>query len=173
MKDAMEITQLEDKYKKLLIAKLRGDKRLVLTSPNSTYPEPAFVYIKSLKTEKIIAVRFDGGDKSMRFWDYVDDDDYSSEDGVWDKMTENGLEGFIKKFYEVADKAVDIEYFALDGECEDYFAGVADYDLNEQNAQKAVKKYGRDTEFAFAKFSNFYGDVQFVFDRNFKRVVKR
>ena len=42
---------------------------------------PVFVYVKAVKTEKSIAVRIDGGDRTMRFWDYVDDD-YSDEDGV-------------------------------------------------------------------------------------------
>ena len=98
MKDTATITGFEEKYKKLLLIKLGADKRLAVNSPSSKYPEPAFVYVKSVKTEKVIAIRLDGEDKTMRFWDYIDDDDYSSEDGVWDKMTDKGLENFINKF---------------------------------------------------------------------------
>ena len=173
MKDTATITGLEEKYKKLLLIKLGADKRLAVNSPSSKYPEPAFVYVKSVKTEKVIAIRLDGEDKTMRFWDYIDDDDYSSEDGVWDKMTDKGLENFINKFYAVADKAVDIEFFGLDGECDDYYAGVADYEQTVENAKKAVKKYGEDADFVFAKYSNFYGDVQYGFDANFRQIVKR
>ena len=172
MKDAKEILENEDKYKKLFMNKLSKDKRLTLSCPDFRYPEPVFVYVKSVKTEKIIAVRFDGGDNTMRFWDYIDDDDYSSEDGVWDKMTEKGLDSFIKKLYGVMEKAIDIEFFDIDGECEDYFSGVADYPLTAENAVKQIKKCAGGVEFVFAKFSNFFGDIQFVTNAKFQ-LIKR
>ncbi|MDE6597392.1 MAG: hypothetical protein K2K60_01975 [Clostridia bacterium] len=164
-----DIIDLEEKYKKLLTDKLKGDKRLSVTCPEFKYPEPVYVYIKSVKTEKTIAVRLDGGDKTLRFWDYVDDD-YSEVDGVWDEMTEAGLEKFVKKLYKVMDNAVDIEYFSADGECEDYFSAAVAFPLTAENAQKAVKKFGAGVKFIYAKFSNFYGDIQFVFDRTLKQI---
>ena len=151
--------------------KLSGDDRLSLSCPDFRYPEPLFVYVKSVKTEKTIAVRLDGGDKTVRFWDYVDDD-YSEEDGVWEKLTEKGLENFIKKLYIVMDKAIDIEYYGLDGECEDYFSGVAKWELTAENAMKAIRKYGKEINFVFAKFSNFFGDVEYVFDKHYRQVKK-
>ena len=166
-----DIIDLEEKYKKLLTDKLKGDRRLSVSCPEFRYPEPVYVYIKSVKTEKSIAVRLDGGDRTLRFWDYVDDD-YSEVDGVWDEMTEAGLEKFIKKLYIVMEKAVDIEYFAADGECEDYFSGTVKFELTAENAQKAVKKRSAGINFVFAKFSNFYGDIQFVFDKTY-RLIKR
>lgn len=172
MNNAREILEIEEKYKKLLMNKLGADERLSLSCPDFKYPEPLFVYVKSVKTEKSIAVRLDGGDKTVRFWDYVDDD-YSDEDGVWGTMTEKGLDGFIKKLYAVMDKAVDIEFYGMDGECDDYYSGVAGFDLTVANAQKAVKKYGKGTDFVFAKFSNFFGDVQYVFDKTFRQVIKK
>lgn len=171
MKDASEILELEEKYKKALMNKLSGDERYTLSSPDFKYPEPLFVYIKSAKADKTIAVRLDGGDGTMHCWDYIDDD-YSDENGVWGKMTEGGLESFVKKLTSIMDKAIDIEFFALDGECEDYYSGVANFPFTAENARLAVKKTGKDVDFAFAKFSNFYGDVQFVFDKNFRQVVK-
>ena len=171
MKSVAEILETEEKYKKLLVSKLAGDDRIVLTCPEFKYPEPAFVYIKSVKTEKTIAVRLDGVDGTMRFWDYVDDD-YSEEDGVWDKMTDKGLENFINKLNTVMEKAVDVEFFGLDGECEDYYSGVLDTELTPENACKVVKKYGKNVEFAFAKFSDFLGDKQFVFDRAFRQIKR-
>lgn len=171
MKNVAEILETEEKYKKLLVAKFSGDDRLLLTCPEFKYPEPAFVYIKSVKTDKTIAVRLDGVDNTMRFWDYVDDD-YSEEDGVWDKMTDKGLESFVSKLYSVMERAVDIELYGSDGECDDYYSGVFDKEFTPENACKAVKKFGKDKDFAFAKFCNFYGDVKFVFDRAFK-LVKR
>ncbi len=167
-----DIIDLEEKYKKLLTDKLKKDTRLSVTCPEFRYPEPVFVYIKSVKTEKTIAVRLDGGDKTIRFWDYVDDD-YSEVDGVWDVMSESGLAKFVKKLYAVMDKAVDIEYFAADGECEEYFSGTVDYELTPENAQETVKKHAAGADFVFAKFSNFYGDIQYVFDRTFKRVMRK
>ena len=171
MSDVREILEIEEKYKNLLMDKLKGDERLSVLSPDFKYPEPVFVYVKSAKTEKSIAVRLDGVDKTMRFWDYVDDD-YSEEDGVWDKMSDKGLEGFVKKLYKVMEHAVDIEYFGLDGECDDYYSGIANFEQTEENARKAVRKYGKESDFVFAKFSNFYGDVQYVFDRSFKLIKK-
>lgn len=171
MKDVREILEIEEKYNKLLMDKFKGDGRLSLSSPGFRYPEPVYVYIKCVKTDKTIAVRLDGGDETMRFWDYVDDD-YSEEDGVWGKMTEKGLEGFVKKLYAVMDSAFDIEYYGLDGECDDYYSGVSGMEQSAANAQKAVKKFGKDVDFAFAKYSNFFGDIQYVFDKNFKQIIK-
>ena len=65
MKDTATITGLEEKYKKLLLIKLGADKRLAVNSPSSKYPEPAFVYVKSVKTEKVIAIRLDGEDHAL------------------------------------------------------------------------------------------------------------
>lgn len=172
MKDAKEILEIEEKYKKLFMGKLEGDKRLSLSCPDFRYPEPVFVYVKSVKTEKIIAVRLDGGDKTMRFWDYIDDDDYSSEDGVWDRMSEKGLDSFIKKLYGVMDKAIDIEFYDIDGECEEYFSGIADYPLTAENAVKQIKRLAKEVDFVFAKFSNYFGDVQYVVNSQYK-IVKR
>ena len=171
MNNLKEILEIEEKYKKLLIDKLKGDKRLSLSSPDFKYPEPAFVYIKSVKTDKSIAVRLDGEDNTMRFWDYVDDD-YSEEDGVWAKMTEKGLDEFAKKLYIVMNKAVDIEYFGIDGECEDYYSGIANFEQTPENAQKVVKKHGKDVDFVFAKYCNFFGDTEYVFDKSFKLIKK-
>lgn len=172
MNDVKEILELEEKYKKLLMDRFKGDERLSLSCPGFKYPEPVYVYIKSVDTGKTIAVRLDGGDKTMRFWDYVDDD-YSDEDGVWDKMSDKGLETFVKKLYAVMDRAFDIDFYTAGGECEDYYSGLANFELNASNAQKAVKKYGIDVSFAIAKFSNFFGDVLYCFDKNFNRVIKK
>lgn len=147
--------------------KLRGDGRISLSCPDFEYPAPLFVYIKSVKTEKSIAVRLDGGDGTMRFWDYVDDD-YSEEDGVWDEMTEEGLKRFIDKLKGVMEHAVDVEFYGADGECDDYFSGVAKADLTAENAAKTVKKLGKNKDFAIARVSNFYGDTQFAFDRAYR-----
>lgn len=70
------------------------------------------------------------------------------------------------------DKAIDIELYDIDGECVDYFSGVANFEFTAENACKAVKKIGKGGGFALAKFSNFYGDVQYVFDKNFKQIKK-
>lgn len=172
MNEVKDILEIEEKYKKLLLDKLKNDARLILSSPGFRYPEPVYVYIKSVKTEKTIAVRLDGGDKTMRFWDYVDDD-YSEEDGVWDKMTEKGLEKFVQKLYIVMDKAVDIEYYGIDGECDDYYSGVVNYERTVENAQKSVKKHGKNVNFVFAKYSNFFGDIQYVFDKSFNQIIKK
>lgn len=171
MRDASEIIRTEEKYKKLFMEKLGNDERLSLSCPDFRYPEPVFVYVKSVKTQKIIAVRLDGGDKTMRFWDYIDDDDYSSEDGVWDKMSEKGLDSFVKKLYGVIDSAVDIEFYDIDGECTDYYSFVANYPLTEENAVKQIKKFAKG-EFVFAKFSDFTGGVQYVINSQFKTVKK-
>ena len=171
MKDTVEISELEESYKKLLMDRLKGDERISVTCPDFKYPEPVFVYIKSVKTDKSIAVRLDGGDKTMRFWDYVDDD-YSEEDGVWSPMTEKGLDEFVKKLYEVMGKAIDIEFYGLDNECEDYCSGVAAFELNEVNALKAVKKSGKNIKFAYAKFSDFFGGIQYIFDYNFRQIKR-
>lgn len=165
-----EIRELEEKYKNLLIQKLSADKRLCVTCPDFKYPAPLFVYVKSVKTDKTIAVRLDGVDKTMRFWDYVDDD-YSSADGVWAEMTDVGLEKFVKKLYTVMNKAFDIEFFSADGECEDYLSGVAAFEFDAENACKAVKKAGKQVKFVFAKFSDFFGEVQFAFDAGFRQIT--
>ena len=172
MKDIKEIIAVEEQYKNLLIKRFKGDKRLSITSPEAKYPEPVFVYIKCIKTEKSIAVRLDGVDETMRFWDYVDDD-YSEEDGVWSKMTAKGLEDFAKKLNIVMDKAIDIEYYAIDGECEEFYSGIATYEITPQNAQKVVKKHGKDINFALARYSSFFGDIQYVFDKNLKQIIKK
>jgi len=165
-----EIREIEDKYKNLLIGRLSADTRLSVTCPDFKYPAPLFVYVKSVRTEKTIAVRLDGVDKTMRFWDYVDDD-YSEEDGVWAEMTEEGLEKFIKKLYTVMNKAFDIEFFSADGECDDYLSGIAGFEFTAENACKAVKKAGRQVEFVIAKFSDFFGEVQYAFDKGFRQVT--
>ena len=172
MSDTKEIIAIEEQYKNLLIKNLKDDKRLAVTSPEAKYPEPVFVYIKCKKTEKSIAVRLDGVDATMRFWDYVDDD-YSQEDGVWSKMTAKGLEDFLKKLYTVMGKAIDIEFFNSDGECDEYCSGVVTYERTPQNAVKTVKKYGKDIDFVFAKYSSFFGDIEYVFNKNFKQIIKK
>lgn len=171
MNNASEILETEEKYKKILISKLGTDERLSLSCPDFKYPEPVFLYVKSKKTDKTIAVRLDGGDKTVRFWDYVDDD-YSDEDGVWGNMTDKGIDSFVKKLYTVMEKAIDIEYFGLDGECDDYYSGVAGFELTAENALKAVKKYGKEIDFVFAKVSDFFGEKQYVFDRTFRQIKR-
>lgn len=161
---------MEEQYKTLLMEKLSPDKRLAVSCPDFKYPAPLFVYVKSVATEKTIAVRLDGVDKTMRFWDYVDDD-YSEEDGVWCEMTEEGLDKFVKKLYKVMNKAFDIEFFDENGECEDYLSGIAGFDFTAESATKAVKKAGKEVEFVIAKFSNFFGDIQFAFDKGFRQVI--
>lgn len=165
MHNISEILEAEEKYKKLLIAGLSEDERLSLSCPDFKYPEPVFVYVKSVKTDKTIAVRLDGGDRTMRFWDYVDDD-YSEEDGVWDRMGEKGLENFIKKLYTVMDHAFDIEFFDGNGDCIDFYSGVFNLEPSVENAKKAVKKYGKDIDYVFAGFISFFGEAHYVFDRN-------
>ena len=118
-----------------------------------------------------LAVRLDGVDKTMRFWDYVDDD-YSDEDGVWAKMNEKGLDVFASKLYTVMEKAFDIEFYNIDGDCDDYYSGVAGFEVNEENARRAVKKCGKDVDFALAVFSDFYGEVEFVFDKKLNRIKR-
>lgn len=171
MKTVQEILEAEEKYKKLLVEKLSGNDKIALSCPEFKYPEPAFVYIKSIKTEKTIAIRLDGVDNTMRFWDYIDDD-YSDENGVWDRMTEKGLATFCEKLNRVMEKAVDIEFFDADGECEDYFSGVVDMEFTPENAQKAVKKAGKNVDFVIAVFSDFFGDNRYVFDRALRRIVR-
>ena len=169
MENVKVILETEKKYRTVIMNRLKEDDRLAVSSHDTRYPEPLYIYIKSKKTEKTIALRIDGVDKTVRFWDYADDD-YSDEDGVWGSLTKDGVEQFFKKLYKVMDHAVDVEYFGEDGECEDYYSGVANFAFNAENALKAVKKYGKDIEFALAKFSNFYGDAQFVFDENFNQI---
>ena len=164
MKSVENIRETEKQYKKLLSDRLKGDKRLSISCPDFKYPEPLYFYIKSVKTEKTIAVRIDGGDETLRFWDYVDDS-YEDEDGVWAKMTDDGFESFIAKLYSVMDNAVDIEFYDSNGITDDYFAGVAEGVLDESTAKELLKKHGAKLKFIFAKISNFYGDKQFVFDR--------
>lgn len=172
MSDIKEIIAIEEKFKALLIKNLKDDKRLFVTSPEAKYPEPVYVYVKCKKTDKSIAVRLDGVDATMRFWDYVDDD-YSNEDGVWSRMNQKGLEEFLKKLYIVMNKAIDIEYYDLDGECEDYYSGVATYEMTPQNAQKVVKKHSKGVEFTLAKYVNFFGDIEYVFDKRFNHIIKK
>ena len=172
MTNVKEILETEEKYKKLISDKLKGDKRLSVFCPDFRYPDPVFVYVKSVKNEKIIAIRLDGEDKTMRFWDYADDD-YSGEDGIWDKMSEGGLESFVKKLYGVMNNAFDIEFYGLDGECGEYYSGVANREQTALFAQEAVKKYGKKVDFAFAKYGSFFGDAEYVFDKNFKRIIRK
>lgn len=171
MKSVEEIRGIEEKYKKLLFERLKGDARLSLSCPSFQYPEPLFFYIKSDKTEKTIAVRIDGEDGTLRFWDYVDDD-YENVDGVWGKMTESGFENFIKKLYLVMDSAVDIEFYDSHGITDDYFAGVIKGGLDEAKARALLKKHGAGINFTVARISNFYGDIQFIYD-NKLRSIKR
>lgn len=166
-----DIAGREAKFKTLLMRKLSPDKRLNVTCPDFKYPAPLFVYVKSVKTEKTIAVRLDGVDKTVRFWDYVDDD-YSEEDGVWDEMSDEGLDRFVKKLYDVMEKAVDVEFYAADGECEDYWSGVESGEITAAAAQKTVKKHGKGIDFLLAKYSNFFGDKQYVFNRAFAEVKR-
>ena len=169
MKSIEKIRENEKKYKQLLTERLKADKRLSISCPDFKYPEPLYFYIKSVNTEKTIAVRIDGGDDTLRFWDYVDDR-YEDEDGVWAKMTGDGFESFIKKLYAVMDNAVDIEFFDANGITDDYFAGVVKGGLDAEKAKALLKKHGAGVNFIFAKISNFYGDKQFVFDRQLKPI---
>ena len=167
MKSKESIREAENKYKLQLFDRLKGDNRLSLSCPAFKYPEPLYFYIKSVKTEKTIAIRIDGEDDTLRFWDYVDDS-YENEDGVWGKMGDGGFEKFIEKLYAVMDHAVDIEFYDAKGITDDYFAGVIKLGLDENVAVSLLKKYGRGVSFVFAKISNFYGDKQFVIDRQLK-----
>ena len=171
MKSKENIREAEQKYRQQLFDRLKGDDRITLSCPDFKYPEPLYFYINSVKTEKTIAVRIDGGDDTLRFWDYVDDS-YENEDGVWADMTDGGFESFIDKLYAVMDNAVDIEFFDADGITDDYFAGVADGGLDEVKAKALLKKHGKGVSFVFAKISNFYGDKQFVFDRQLNPVKR-
>ena len=171
MKSKEIIRETENKYKQQLFDRLKGDKRLSLSCPDFKYPEPLYFYIKSVKTEKTIAIRIDGGDDTLRFWDYVDDG-YENVDGVWAKMGDGGFESFIDKLYAVMDSAVDIEFYDAKGITDDYFAGVIEGELDEERAKSLLKKYGKGVAFVFAKISNFYGDRQFVFDRQLKPVKR-
>ena len=155
----------------MLFDKLKGDKRLSLSCPDFKYPEPLYFYIKSVRTEKTIAIRIDGEDDTLRFWDYVDDS-YENEDGVWGKMTEKGFEGFIKKLYTVMDNAVDIEFFDGNGITDDYFAGIVEGGLDDIKAKALLKKHGKGIKFLFAKISDFYGNRQFVYDRQLNTIKR-
>lgn len=150
----------------MLFDKLKGDKRLSLSCPDFKYPEPVYFYVNSVKTEKSIAISIDGEDDILRFWDYVDDT-YKGEDGVSGNMTD-GFDKFIEKLYAVMDHAVDVEFFDAKGITDDYFAGVIKPELDENVAVALLKKYGNGVKFVFAKISNFYGDRQFVIDRQLK-----
>ena len=165
------IREHEKKYKQQLFDRLSDDKRLSLSCPDFKYPEPLYFYIKSVKTEKTIAVRIDGGDDTLRFWDYVDDS-YEDEDGVWAKMGDGGFESFIKKLYSVMDSAVDIEFYDAKGITDDYFAGVTKGGLDETKAKALLKKHGAGIKFVFAKITDFYGDKQFVFDRQLNAIKR-
>ena len=167
MKSKESIREAENKYRQKLFDALKDDKRLSLSCPDFKYPEPLYFYVKSVKTEKSIAIRIDGEDDTLRFWDYVDDS-YENEDGVWGKMTDGGFEKFIDKMYAVMDHAVDIEFYDANGITDEYFAGVIKGWLDENTAVVLLKKYGKGVPFVFAKISNFYGDKQFVIDRQLK-----
>ena len=171
MKSKENIRETEAKYKQQLFDRLKGDKRLSLSCPDFKYPEPLYFYIKSVKTEKSIAVRIDGGDDTLRFWDYVDDS-YEDEDGVWENVADGGVERFIVKLYSVMDNAVDIEFYDTNGITDEYFAGVTEGGLDEEKAKALLKKHGAGVKFVFAKISNFYGDKQFVFDRQLKAIKR-
>ena len=169
MKSVEKIREIERIYRQKLLDKLKGDNRLSLSCPDFKYPEPLYFYIKSVKTEKTIAVRIDGGDETLRFWDYVDDG-YENEDGLWAKMTEEGFKSFIDKLCTVMDNAVDIEFFDNKGITDDYYAGIVKGGLDEAKAKALLKKHGSGVTFIFAKISDFYGDKQFVFDRQLKPI---
>lgn len=171
MKSVEKIRETENKYKKLLNDRLKEDKRLSLNCPDFRYPEPLYFYVKSVRTEKTIAIRIDGGDNTLRFWDYVDDK-YEDEDGVWAEMTDDGFESFIKKLYDVMDSAVDIEFYADKGITDDYYAGVIEGGLDENTAKELLKQHGKGVNFIFAKVISFYGDKQFVFDKRLNAVKR-
>lgn len=168
MKDIMD---REENYKKLLTEKLKKDERIRVSCPDFKYPEPLYIYVNSKKMGKSIAVRLDGEDSTMRFWDYVDDD-YSDEDGVWNSMTEKGLEKFVKKLTLVMERAIDVELFDGSAECIECFSCVPENELNEEIARKALKKFSRGYDFAVAKVSDFFGENIFVFDKSFKAIKK-
>ena len=164
MKSIETIRANEKEYSWQLFERLKGDERLSLSCPDFKYPEPVYFYIKSVKTEKTIAVQIDGGDGTLRFWDYVDDS-YENEDGVWANVEGDGFEKFINKLYNVMDNAVDIEFYGAKGITDDYFAGVLDGKFNETAAKALLKKHSAGVRYQFAKVSNFYGNKVFVFDR--------
>ncbi len=172
MKNVEKIREAEKHYKRLLLERLKGDARLSLSCPDFRYPEPLYFYVKSVATEKTIAVRIDGGDSTMRFWDYVDDG-YEGEDGVWSEMTAAGFEEFIVKLYGVMDRAVDIEFYNADGITDDYYAGVTDGELTESVARGLLKEHGAGLDFIFAKVSDFYGGKQFVFDKRLNPIKRK
>ena len=169
MKDLQKIRENENKYKQMLFERLKGDRRLAVSCPDFKYPEPVYFHIKSIRTEKTIAISIDGEEEILRFWDYVDDG-YEGEDGVWTKMQGNGFDTFINKLYTVMDCAVDIEFFASNGITDDYFAGVVKGGLDESKAKALLKKHGAGVKFLYAKISNFYGDRQYVYDRSLNAV---
>lgn len=171
MRSIDEIRDDERRYAKFLNERLKSDKRLTLSCPEFQYPEPLYFYVKSVKTAKTLAVRIDGEDRTMRFWDYVDDG-YENEDGVWARMNDKGFEEFIVKLYAVMDRAVDIEFYGADGITDDYYAGVTEEPLDGAMAQKLLKDNSDGIEFVFAKVSNFYGDLQYVFDGSFKEIKR-
>ncbi len=171
MLDADMIQQNEQLYKRLLADSLRADKRISVSCLDARYPEPLYLYVKSVETEKTIAVRIDGEDNTMRFWDYVDDT-YENEDGVWDTMTDKGLESFVKKLKKVMDCALDVEFYNKKGITDDYYAGVYDGELTEEVAKKILIKHGKDVKFLYAKVTNFFGDKSFVFDAHGVRIKR-
>ncbi len=165
------IQQNEQLYKRLLADAFRSDKRISVSCLDARYPEPLYLYIKSVATEKTIAVRIDGGDNTMRFWDYVDDT-YENEDGVWDRMSDKGLESFIKKLNKVMECALDVEFFNKKGITDDYYAGVYDGELTEEVARKILFKHGKDVKYLYAKVTNFFGDKSYVFDAKGNRIKR-
>lgn len=165
-----DIIDREEKCKRILTEKICTDKRLEVSCPEFKYPEPLYLYAKSKKTGKSIAVRIDGHDKTVRFWDYADDD-YSDENGVWNNITESGIEKFVKKLFCVMEKAIDVEFYDASAEFLDCFSCVPETDPCEDVAKKAAKKFGKGIDFAIAKVSSFFGDKIFIFDKNYN-VIK-
>lgn len=169
MKSVESIREAEKKYVAQLFERLKGDNRLSLSCPEFKYPEPVYFYIKSVKTEKTIAVQIDGEEDILRFWDYVDDG-YENVDGVGTSMLKGGFDKFINKLYIVMDYAVDIEFFDSKGITDEYFAGVIKGGLDEAKAKALLKKHGAGIKFLFAKISDFYGNIQFVYDNQLKPI---
>lgn len=164
-----DIERVELEYKEKLSEKLRADERLEISAPSACYPEPFYVYVKCKKTGKTIAVRLDGEDRTMRFWDYADDD-YSDEDGIWDEMTDEGIERFTGKLYSVMEHAADIEFYNAAGECDDFVSGIFKGEITPTGAARAVKKAASGRKFAFVAFADFFGGKKYLFDKSFREV---
>ena len=171
MKNVEAIREKENKFRQMLFDRLKGDGRIELSCPDFKYPEPVYFYIKSVKTEKTIAINIDGEEGMLRFWDYVDDG-YEGEDGVSGTMTDDGFKTFIAKLYKVMECAVDIDFFDAKGITDDYFAGVVKGGLDEAKAKALLKKHGAGVKFVFAKISDFYGDKQYIYDRKLNPIKR-